>query len=393
MMAKGDIYFEDINKAWDYILQLEKTALYSDEFRKPPLITLYPPGIGYKVEPTIAYHNDFPEDAFIVNRVASRDGRPIRYSLKPNMRHRKFLFRGQSKFYSPCTPSLFRESKLNYIGDILLVDEMSLLIKNHPLSKLLDRGVMLEGINFIFEMNTPGLAQHYYNKTPFIDLTSDIDAASFFATTTYNGHTDTYTPVTDSEDYGVLYYMDVDSQWGFQDFKGCQLSTIGLQIFPRSGVQRGFLQKMLIRQDFNNLPNVHWVYFKHNKAIAENIFVKMDGGKKLFPSDILERHWRNRPNPMVVSKEALALNHQKNKQTPIFLLKKQAMDFGFQIKKYMPSFTPAELDEYYQDIKNGFWEEFCNKIYFAGKNGEKLKTAFLNIPNREEYKWAFLKKQ
>ena len=59
----------------------------------------------------------------------------------------------------------------------------------------------------------------------------------------------------------------------------------------------------------------------------------------------------------------------------------------------MPSFTPAELDEYYQDIKNGFWEEFCNKIYFAGKNGEKLKTAFLNIPNREEYKWAFLKKQ
>lgn len=384
--------FEDIYKAWNYILQIEKTALDADEFRKPPLMTLYPPGIGYKVEPTIAYHNDFPEDAFIVNRVASRDGRPIRYSLKPNMRYRKFLFRGQNKFYSPCTPSLFRVSKSNYIGDFLPVEEMTLLIKSHPLSKLLDKGVSLEGIKFIFEMNTPGLAQHYYNKTPFIDLTSDIDVASFFATTTYDSNTDTYTPVSDSVDYGVLYYMDVDSQWGFQDFLGCQLSTIGLQIFPRSGAQRGFLQKMNKGQDFNNLPNVRWVYFKHNKTIAEDIFSKMDGGKKLFPSDILERHWKNRPYPMVVSKEALARNHQLNSKTPIFLLKKQAMENGYQIKKYIPTFTSEELDEYYQDIKNGFWDEFCNKIYFAGKNGEKLKNAFLNLPNREEYKWAFYKK-
>lgn len=388
-MINNDNYFEDIYKAWDYILQKEKVALAEDESRKQPLLSIYPSGVGYQYDALMAYHNDFPEDSFIVNRITSRDGRPIRYSLKPNMRYRKFLFRGQNDFYSPCAPSLFRTLKPNYIDDILPLDEMTLLIESHPLCKLLDRGIYLEDVNFIFEMNTYGLAQHYYNKTPFIDLTSDINVASFFATTTYDRYTDTYAPVKESLGYGVLYYMDIDAHWGFHDYFGSQLSTIGLQVFPRSGEQKGFLQRINKGQDFNKLPHVKWVYFKHNRTIAEKIFERMDRGKKIFPSDILEKHWKNRSNPKVISKEALARNHQRNSDVPIFLLKQQAKDCGFQIKKYTPSFSKEELDEYYQDVKNGYWDYFCSKVYFAGMRGEIYKKALLNLPSREEYKWAF----
>lgn len=383
--------FEDIYKAWDYILEKEEHALASDDFRKEPLMTIYPKGIDYKIDPAIAFHNNFPKECFIVNRVASRDGRPVRYSLKPNMRHRKFLFRGQNKFHEPCIPSLYRESKNNYIAENLQIEEISLLIESHPLCRLLDRGVRLEGIEFIFEMNTPGLAQHYYNKTPFLDLTSDVEIASFFATTYYDEKTDKYYPITNSNDYGVLYYMDVNPLWGFQNFLGTQLSTIGLQIFPRSGIQKGFLQKLYKEQDFNKLPNVHWVYFKHNRNIADEIYTRLNEGRKLFPQDILETHWKSRSNPLSISKEAIARNHKKNEETPIYILKRQAKEHGFEIRKTPPKFTTEELDVYYQDIKNGFWEVFCNQIYFAGKNGDKLKNALLHLPNREECKWAFIK--
>lgn len=57
------------------------------------------------------------------------------------------------------------------------------------------------------------------------------------------GGTDSYSPIIDeNHKVGVLYYYAIDY---FKDFKpqlnGEQLSTIGLQVFPRSGEQKGFL--------------------------------------------------------------------------------------------------------------------------------------------------------
>ena len=48
------------------------------------------------------------------------------------------------------------------------------------------------------------------------------------------------------------------------------------------------------------------------------------------------------------------------------------------------------MEEYYDSIKAGFWEKFCNKIYIPGDNGE-LKNELLDLPNKPEYKWAFEK--
>ena len=60
---------------------------------------------------------------------------------------------------------------------------MELLLMTHPLVKLLEQGVEIMHDHFNILMNLGGLAQHYYHKTRFLDLTSDVDAAKFFATT------------------------------------------------------------------------------------------------------------------------------------------------------------------------------------------------------------------
>lgn len=113
--------------------------------------------------PYSGYFNNAPSESFVMSRLASG-----RYSLKPNLHERKFLFRGETEFHSPCTPSLFRKNEQKqYIEELAIGQEMELLMLSHPLVQLLDLGVELNGQQFRFEMNLLGLTQHYYNKTCF----------------------------------------------------------------------------------------------------------------------------------------------------------------------------------------------------------------------------------
>ena len=59
-----------------------------------------------------------------------------------------------------------------------------------------------------FKINYEGLSQHYYNKTPLLDLTSSMEVAKFFAVTTFNMEKDRY-EVYNGDKLGVLYYYDI----------------------------------------------------------------------------------------------------------------------------------------------------------------------------------------
>lgn len=52
---------------------------------------------------------------------------------------------------------------------------------------------------------------------------------------------------------GILYYysLDIDT-----DFKEVPLTTIGLQVFPRSGKQYGFLYRLTKEQNFNTFSRL-----------------------------------------------------------------------------------------------------------------------------------------
>lgn len=394
MVTGNEYIFDDIFQARDYILKFEREMLKSNDFHQNSPVIFPMPDFNISSEnsnispipieslesPYSTYFNSAEEDKFIMTRLMSG-----RYSLKPNLRKRKFLFRGETEFHNPCKPNLFRDTKKTYFLDsIIYGDEMFCLMLSHPLVQLLDMGIMLNGKHIRFEMNLYGLIQHYYNKTILIDLTSDINVALFFATQKYDWGTDSYSPIIDeNHKVGILYYYVIDY---YKDFKpqlnGEQLSTIGLQVFPRSGRQRGFLYQCNLDTNFNNLPQLKAFRFKHNAEIAKRIHKQMNEGKLLFPHDVLQTYWTTVVrNKGIVSLDAIKINLTRNGEETIDSIRtKLEKHYNIKVGNYKPVLTATVLHEYYEAVKNEcFWEKFCDQIHIPGDKSGKMMADLRDI--------------
>ena len=407
MVTGNEYIFDNIDEALNYVLDTEQRALAQDPHRQEPAMVMRPfPGMfsqPFTEEmvqqayvpvdsldyPLSAWFNNADADKFVMTRLQSG-----RYSLKPNLRHRKFLFRGESKFHNPCKPNMSRNPhQRRFTAEMIRGQEMRILMMSHPLVQLLDLGVELCGMVYRFEMNLFGLTQHYYNKTSFLDLTSDPQVAAFFATTKYDWKTDTYSPIEDEDSKpGVLYYysLNIDEDFGVQnDGHRSPLSTIGLQVFPRSGRQRGFLYDLRPNENFNDVAKVNAVRFRHKADIARRIYTQYDGGKILFPDDILMKHW-SRENKDIISNRTVLMNEIDNPQMTLAEVESEVRSLGFDIRDYVPRFTREELDAYYAAVKEeGLWADFCSKIHIPGDTDRKMMQALLSRPSDARYRWAF----
>ena len=238
------------------------------------------------------------------------------------------------------------------------------------------------------------MSQHYYNNTPWLDLTSDMEVAKFFAVTTFNMKSDCYEKYTGNE-LGVLYYFDLKAD-SFQnnDKRNYFVNNIGKQPFMRSGNQSGFLINIAKDEDFNNYPEVRYVFFRHNPIITDRIFSQFDNGDRIMPEEILRSHWHHRMNDekikKLISTEALKLNYKDNPHESHNKIRKALQNKGFTIKKYHPSFTEEELDKYYATSLE-FWHEFCSNIHFYSPEGALMKEHLINLPLDPRYKRAFIK--
>ena len=402
MVTGNEYIFENIYEARDYILSIESEALHKDPRRKSAPIFMRPTMFNVPFEqvkkdviiptnslnyPLSAYFNNADDSKFIMTKLQSG-----RYSLKPNLKNRYFLFRGESEFHPLCKPNLFRNPKKKYFLDSMIYgDEMVRLILSHPLVQLLDYGVKLSGAIYKFEMNLYGLLQHYYNKSSLLDLTSDINVALFFATQRYESKSDKYIPITDeNHEVGILYYYELDIHRDFQQqHNGEQLSTIGLQVFPRSGRQKGFLYNLDINNNFNDLPQLKAFRFKHNAEIAQEISEQMNGGDNLFPHDILRTHWKSHSRTDKVSIDAVLINLTKNQNETFKSIEaKLKNNYSISTEDYVPMFTADELHEYYSSV-DAYWKEFCNQIYIPGDIDGRMMDDLANIPQNPKYEWAF----
>lgn len=340
-------------------------------------------------------HPEFPDEAFIVNQLMSG-----KFSIKPNLYGRKFLYRGQSKYYDVCTPGLFRNPEQTYfLKELIQYDELRAVLGSHPLVQLFEHGINLWHDIFRFEVNYGGLAQHYYNKTRFLDLTSDIDAAKFFAITDYRF--DEYTPHTDTKELGVIYYYELAEPGAFIPQKKQHLSTIGKQIFMRSGSQHGFLLSMEKGVNFNELPQVHKVFFRHDPSISLQIYKESSNGKIYFPSDILQEQWKRFLKQFdekhVVSLEAVKINVKDNLRNNVSIKsisRKLEKMYGIKIDKdRIPAFDSDLMKQYYEDIKNGWWQDvFCKDIYFTSSDGIVYKDMLLKVPSDSQYSKYFVQR-
>lgn len=345
------------------------------------------------------YKNHLPTRSFMVNQMESlRPNQPGYFSFKPNLYGHKFLYRGQSNDYEgkPCVPNLFRDKAHNdkryYLDFLIFSQEMELLIMSHPLVQLLDNGVDLLHDIFQFRMHVGGLCQHYYNKSRYLDLTSDLEVMKFFATTDYRD--EKYFPHTDTSNLGVIYCYELQYPEAFQPHKGYALKTIGKQMFMRPGAQCGFLLEMGFGVDFKRLPEVTPIYFRHDPKISEEIFKQSKSGEEYFATDLLQKAWedrfRQRYNDRVVSFQTVELNAKRNKTTTADIKNKLA-ELGIKVDDSVPSFNQEELDIYYTDIKNGWWRNFCEDIHFYGAEDELYRQALRELPEKQEYRRAFEK--
>lgn len=409
MVTGNEYIFANIDEALKYVLELEQQALASDPYRqKPATIMRQIPGLFLQPftddlvkkafvpvdsldYPLSAWFNNAAEDKFVMTRLYSG-----RYSLKPNLRHRGFLFRGESEFHNPCKPNLSRNPEQNrFTKELIKGQEMMLLMMSHPLVQLLDLGVELNGELCRFEMNMFGLTQHYYNKTSFLDLTSDPKVAAFFATTKYDWNTDTYSPIEEKDsEIGVLYYynLDINQDFGKRiDGSRSSLSTIGLQVFPRSGRQKGFLYDLRTDENFNEVAQVQAVRFYHRADISRQIWTSFHEGKDLFPDDILMKHWRAKnADSNVISTRTLKMNQKHNPEMTLAEVEAEARSLGLEVRDYVPKFSEEELDEYYNAIRHdGYWQSFCNQIHIPGDKSGAMKQALLSLPSDARYCWAF----
>ena len=112
MVTGIEYIFSNIDEALRYVLETEQRILAQDPYRQePPVMMRHIPGMfsqPFSEEiarqaylpvdsldyPLSAWFNNAGADKFVMTRLQSG-----RYSLKPNLRHRKFLFRGESEFH------------------------------------------------------------------------------------------------------------------------------------------------------------------------------------------------------------------------------------------------------------------------------------------------------
>ena len=395
--------FANVDEAADYILKLDKERLSSDRYRNMISNEQYfydYEANGFRISwasPNVSYYQiesaEYPY--FVANQLSQvRIAEPPRFSLKPTLRNNKFLYRGQAEFYAPCKPSMFRKAEKNYfVDDIIQINEMEVLLRQHPLVKLFEQGFMLMHEFIRFKINYLGLSQHYYNNTPLLDLTSDMEVAKFFAVTKFDPKKDCYLKY-EGDNLGVLYYYDIQSD-SFTEREGRNyiIDAIGKQPFMRSGNQSGFLINLEKDDDFNCLPEVRYVFFKHDPEITSRIFNESLNGEKYMPQEMLRTHWYNRisneDERMKISYEALLLNFERNPHESHSRILAELRKKGFKVnKKYKAKFTEEELDLYYSNSEQ-IWKEFCSNVYFYGPEGALLKKHLLNLPNDPRYRWAF----
>lgn len=355
-----------------------------------PTIGAFSPDMSWRV-PGMEFNNLADNDKFIVGQTMK--GRHI---LKPNLVNQCFLFRGEKKNHRRIISSFNREeidqgtkeNREKHLISNLKAEDFAALLRRHPLFMMLDRGIFLYPCKepIFINMNYYGLAQHYNFRTGLLDFTSDIDVAAFFACT-HNMGGDKYEPIIDLEKntYGVLYVLKINPD---VTFKYTGFTTIGLQLYPRTGAQKGFAFCENMIADVNNL--VEPIYFKHAVEDSEYFYNLMDKGEKLFPSDSISKYAKEIIEGDEVSGETFAQNLYSNHdeyEANLDALHRHGIRTNWH-KRML--FTDSMLNDLAQDLRNGLWENFCNQIYFPDKViGNSLHDSLLHLPQNLYYKHFF----
>lgn len=223
--------------------------------------------------------------------IVMKEKENIEADLLPTGKKIDILYRGQSKYYEKCFPSIYREwTEEKQLLTNLQISELNLLLNSHPIlhdiiSKPLYHPRIKEPI--WLRINYDGLAQHYGISTNLLDFSNDKWVSAFFAVTCYNAEKDQYTVMRPGENlterFGVFYiYQNNYNQSDWQN-----AYPIGLHYFNRPGAQSGFALPMEKEQNLNALPHCTKIFFRHDIEANELVYKMNQHSRALFPEDEL----------------------------------------------------------------------------------------------------------
>lgn len=199
------------------------------------------------------------------------------------------FYRGQSRYYEQCLPSLFRKkangehpTEVDIAYNRLKICEFELLLATHP--------VFCELSNNI-SVNPVALAQHYGLTTEYLDITNSKWVAAFFASTWYDNNTDTYHPVGRDfcEGYGVMYISKPYGETGINEDFFEKNGVIGYQYFDRPTKQSSFGYRMQPGEDFNDSPYFEKIFFRHDMEASQIVYDMSYKQHRFIPNDSLSK--------------------------------------------------------------------------------------------------------
>lgn len=201
-----------------------------------------------------------------------------------------FLYRGQTKRYSPCVPGVFRGFPIvDHPQKLSQLDRAKCFIARVQLEEFLTALPAHPAYAYSKEMNLvvseEALAQHYELTTGRLDLTQDPDVAAFFATS-WRDANGQWRPA--SEGVGIIYRVDIPhlkQVLGEKRFEFCA-EWIGKQAWPRPGEQKGWTLLVSLGVDFENYPG-DILTFNQRESCGAVFHEKFDAGRALFPPDVL----------------------------------------------------------------------------------------------------------
>ncbi len=218
------------------------------------------------------------DDVEGLHAVVYEDGR---MALTSGIEMPMAAYRGQTREHHPCVPGLAR---LQHLGDQFLAICRSVAfedaIADHPYVRFSSQARLLDAP---LRIDLESMAQHYGLATDLLDVTSNYDVASFFATCEWNDVQQSFQPVLFSEQPGVMYRFAPCLFVGIED--SAQFQHVGWQPLHRPAQQRADALRMKKGQDFGSLPAVQRVRFRHSAKVSHRIWQSFDQGRTLFPKD------------------------------------------------------------------------------------------------------------
>ena len=143
-------------------------------------------------------------------------------------------------------------------------------------------------------------------------------------------------------------------------------------------------------EDFNESPFVRGFTFKQCKSESQEIGKLFEGGKRLFPDELIARKADAILKSKRVSKLAYEVYLRQLRMHDYTAIKKEIEKSGIEIVNRSPfSYTNEELWEYYYPYAEEKWEKLFSNVIALHPGFNSILEKLRDVPNLDEYKKYF----